>query len=85
MAESKKYYMIRTSMSFEKTVLVPVDMVKDLRGAIDLVDEAVETSDISLFDEEADFTTDIAPSTDESGIREFSEEDANYYQIIGEN
>lgn len=49
----RQYYAITTSMTFEKTVLVPVNEVKDLDEAIDLVDAAVNTCDISLLTEEA--------------------------------
>ena len=47
-----KYYAITTSMKFEKLVLVPIDSVKDIEEAMEIVDKAVETSDIALFDEE---------------------------------
>ena len=55
--EKKKYYAITTSMTFEKTVLVPVDSVKDIDEAIDLVDCGVEVSSIDLLNEEADCET----------------------------
>ena len=50
--EKKKYYAITTSMTFEKTVLVPVDSVEDLDEAKDLVDCGVEVSSIMLLEED---------------------------------
>ena len=82
--EKKKYYAIKTSMAFETTVLVPVDSVEDLEEAIDLVDYYLETGAINLFDEEADFVTKVADNTDENGVREYTEEYAASYHIIGE-
>lgn len=80
---SKEYYAITTSMTFEKTVLVPKDAVNSLEEAIDIVDEAVESVDIMLFDEEADFKTEPSPwIADENGIAVLSKEDASCYQII---
>ena len=78
--EKKNYYKIKTSMTFEKIVLVPVDSVKDLNDAINLVDGAVETCEISLFNEEAEFNTKLLETT------ELPENDAGvFYQIIGQD
>lgn len=45
---NKEYYVITTTMTFEKTVLVPVDSVGDADEAIDLVDKNVEMAKINL-------------------------------------
>ncbi len=78
----KKYYAIRTAMTFEKTILVPVDSVKDLYEAIDLVDCGVETSSIMLLTEQADCVTETAGFVDRDGIAELSDDEAKYYQIV---
>lgn len=80
--DKKKYYAITTSMTFEKTVLVPVDSVKDIDEAIDLVDCGVEVSSIDLLHEEADCETRQSPYADENGIYELSDDEANTYQIL---
>ena len=80
--EKKKYYAITTSMIFEKTVLVPVDSVKDIDEAIDLVDYGVEVSSIDLLNEEADCETKQSSYADENGIYELSDDEANTYQIL---
>lgn len=79
---TKKYYAIKTSMLFEKTVLVPVDSVKDLYDAIDLVDCGVEVCSIGVLTEEAECVTEPARFADRDGIVEFSDEEAGYYQIV---
>lgn len=82
----KKYYAIRTAMTFEKTILVPVDSVKDLYEAIDLVDCEVETSSIMLLNEQAECVTETAGFVDRDGIAELSDDEARYYQIVeGDN
>ena len=73
-----KYYAITTSMTFEKTVLVPVDSVGDIHEAMDLVD----TSIIDFLDEEAVFNTKPSDYADANGMYELSEDDAKCYQII---
>lgn len=84
--EKKKYYAITTSMTFEKTVLVPVDSVKDIDEAIDLVDCGVEICSIDLLNEEADCETKQSPYADENGVYELSDNEAGLYQILkGEN
>ena len=55
--ENKKYYAITTSMTFVKTVLVPVDSVEDIYEAKELVDNAVEDFTIELLNEDADCET----------------------------
>lgn len=80
----KKYYKITTSMTFEETVLVPVDSVENLDEAIDLVDAAVEIADICLLNEEPECKTVPSEYADENGICEFDEEYAESYQIIGD-
>ena len=79
----KKYYAITTSMTFQKTVLVPVDAVENLGEAIDLVDAGVEIASINLLNEEAECKTEVSQFANENGIRELSDEDANCYEIIG--
>ena len=80
--EKKKYYAITTSMTFEKTVLVPVDSVKDIDEAIDLVDYGVEVCSIDLLNEEADYETKQSPYADENGVYELSDDEAASYQIL---
>lgn len=84
--EKKKYYAITTTMTFEKTILVPVDDVEDIDEAMDLVDCGVEISSIDLLNEEADFETKKSSYADENGIYELSDDEAASYQILhGEN
>lgn len=77
-----KYYAITTSMKFEKTVLVPIDSVKDIEEAMEIVDKAVETSDIALFDEEAEFETKPSCYANSDGMYELSDKEANFYKIL---
>ena len=49
----KEYYEIKTYMHFEKTVLVPVDEVKDVNEAKELVSNAVESCEIDLLGDDA--------------------------------
>ena len=51
----KEYYEIKTYMHFEKTVLVPVDDVKDESEAKELVSQAVGVCEIDLLGTEAEF------------------------------
>lgn len=78
----KKYYAVTTSMTFEKTVLVPADSVKNIDEAMDLVDCGVETAFVDLLNEEADFETKPSPYADENGIYELSADEAASYQIL---
>lgn len=80
--EKKKYYAITTSMTFKKTVLVPVDSVKDIDEAVDLVDCGVEVCSIDLLNEEADCETKKSPYANENGIYELSDDEATLYQIL---
>ena len=80
--KKKKYYAITTSMTFEKTVLVPVDSVEDLDEAIDLVDCGVEVASIMLLNEEADCETKESCWADRDGTVELSDEEAGYYQVV---
>lgn len=77
----KKYYAITTSMTFQKTVLVPADAVENISEAIDLVDAGIEIASIDLL--EAECKTEVSQFANENGIRELSDEDANCYEIIG--
>lgn len=82
--ETKKeqYYAITTSMTFEKTVLVPVDSVEDIDEAIDLVDMEVEVASIDLLNEEAIFETRPSPYANVNGIYELTDKDAECYEIV---
>lgn len=51
----KEYYEIKTYMTFEKVVLVPIDEVEDEYEAKELVAEAVECSEIDLSENDAIF------------------------------
>lgn len=79
----KKYYAITTSMTFKKTVLVPVDSVEDINEAIDLVDCGVEIGSVDLLNEDAECETNPSPYADKNGIYELLDEEAEIYQIIG--
>ena len=78
----KKYYAITTSMKFEKTVLVPVDSVKDINEAIRIVDDAVELCGIDLLNEEAECKTEASRYADENGTYNLQDNEAKLYQII---
>ena len=80
--EKKKYYAITTTMMFKKTVLVPVDSVKDIDEAIDSVDCGVEVSSIDLLNEEADCETKQSQYADENGMYELSDDEDGLYQIL---
>jgi hypothetical protein len=80
--EKKKYYAITTSMTFQKTVLVPVDSVKDINEAIDLVNCGVENCSIDLLNEEAECETKQSPYADKDGVYKLSDEEASLYQIV---
>lgn len=83
--EKKKYYAITASVTFEKTVLVPVDSVEDIDEAIDLVDCGVEVASIMLLEEDAYFETSPASFSDRNGICEFTDEQIGDLQIIRGN
>lgn len=74
----KRYYAIRTRITYEKTILVPVESVEDVEDAIDIVDENVEMNNIDLFSEEPVYDTDT------KGIYELTKEDAKVYPIIND-
>lgn len=78
----KKYYAITTSMHFEKTVLVPVDSVKDLDEAIDLVDCYVNVGEIMVLNEQADCETKASQYADYDGTYTLEDEEVAYYQVI---
>ena len=80
--KKKKYYAITTRMTFEKTVLVPVDTVEDIDEAIDLVDCSVEIGATMVLTEEADCEIIQSPYADENGIYELTDEDAASYEIL---
>ena len=79
----RKYYAITTSMLFEKTVLVPVDSVRDAEDAIEVVDNAVENFTIELLNEDADCWTGFSKVlADENGIYEATDKEVSCLQII---
>lgn len=80
--EKKKYYAVKASMTFKKTVLVPVDSVEDIYEAIGKVDAEIETGSILLLDEEADFDIGPSPYADKSGLYVLTDEDASYYDVV---
>ena len=77
----QKYYAIKTSMLFEKTVLVPVDSVEDINEAIDLVDCGVEMGSVDLLNEEAECETVKSPYADKDGIYELTNDETALYVI----
>lgn len=82
----QKYYAIKTSMLFEKTVLVPVDSVEDINEAIDLVDCGVEMGSVDLLNEEAECETVKSPYADKDGIYELTDDETALYQVLkGDN
>lgn len=78
----KRYYAVTTTMTYEKTVLVPVDEVEDIDEAIDLVDCGVELASVDLLDEEAMFESVASPYADRDGIYELTDEEAEDYQVL---
>lgn len=78
----QKYYAIKTSMLFEKTVLVPVDSVEDIDDAINLVDCGVEMGNVDLLNEEAECETVKSPYADKGGIYELTDDEAALYQVL---
>jgi len=81
--EKKKYYALTTSITFEKTVLVPVNAVDNIDEAAELVDTGVETDSIILIDTEPYCETSSATFADRNGICEFTDKEASIFQIIG--
>lgn len=55
--KNKGFYEIITSMTFSKTILVPVDEVESSEEAIKIVDDAVENCQINLLGEDAECKT----------------------------
>ena len=78
----QKYYAVTTKMTFEKTVLIPVECVKDMEDAIDMGECAVETASIDLLNSDADCETIPSPYADKDGIMELSEEESAAYQTV---
>lgn len=81
----KKYYAITTEMVFKKTVLVPVEEVKDIEQAERIVDAAVEDCTVMVLDEDAECNTYTSEYADENGMYELTEKESECYQIICEN
>lgn len=80
--ETKKYYALRASMTFERTILVPVDSVEDIDEAIDLIDCSLEIGSIVLLNEEPDCNIEPTEYADVNGMYELSDKDAECYEII---
>nr|DAT97487.1 MAG TPA: hypothetical protein [Bacteriophage sp.] len=80
--DKKKYYAITTEMVFKKTVLVPIEEVKDIEQAERIVDAAVEDCTIMLLDEEAECNTYTSGYADGNGMYELTDEETECYQII---
>lgn len=80
--DKKKYYAITTEMVFKKTVLVPIEEVKDIEQAKRIVDAAVEDCTIMLLNEEAEYNTYTSGYADGNGMYELTDEETEYYQII---
>lgn len=80
----QKYYAVTTRMTFEKTVLIPVEHAKNMEDAIDIVDSGVETARIDLLNSEADCKTFPCPyvNTNTDGIYEFPSNESAGYQIL---
>ena len=83
--DHKQYYAITTSMTFEKTVLVPVNSVKNFEEAVDLVDCGVEMNSIDLLNEKATCETKAVSWADNNGIASISEAMASRFEIVGVN
>lgn len=80
----KKYYAITTEMVFKKTVLVPIEEVKDIEQAERIVDAAVEDCTVMVLDEDAECNTYTSEYADENGMYELTEKESECYQIICE-
>lgn len=80
--EKKKYYAITTSMKFEKTLLVPVDSVKDIDEAMELVECYVETGSVLLLNEEAICATKPSCYADINGIEELTDDELDFCDVI---
>lgn len=78
----KKYYAITTEMVFKKTVLVPVEEVKDIEQAERIVDAAVEDCTVMVLDEDAECNTYPSEYADKNGMYELTDEESECYQII---
>lgn len=79
----KKYYAITTEMVFKKTVLVPIEEVKDIERAEKIVDAAVKNCTVMVLDEDAECNTYPSEYADKNGMYELTEDQAECYQIIG--
>lgn len=80
----KKYYAITTEMVFKKTVLVPIEEVKDIEQAERIVDAAVEDCTVMVLDEDAECNTYTSEYADENGMYELTEKESECYQVICE-
>lgn len=80
--DKKKYYAITTEMVFKKTVLVPVEEVKDIEQAERIVDAAVEDCTIMVLNEDAECNTYSSEYADKNGMYELTDKESECYQII---
>lgn len=81
----KKYYAITTEMVFKKTVLVPIEEVKDIEQAERIVDTAVEDCTVMVLNEDAECNTYASEYADENGMYELTEKESECYQIVRKN
>lgn len=81
----KKYYAITTEMVFKKTVLVPIEEVKDIEQAERIVDAAVEDCTVMVLNEDAECNTYASEYADENGMYELTEKESECYQIVRKN
>lgn len=79
--EKRKYYAVLVRLTYETTVLVPVDTASDMDSAISTVEECVEADSVDLT---GDGDCDIiqSPYAGASGIYELSDEEASLYPIV---
>lgn len=82
----KRYYSVTVTMTFQKTVLVPIEFAKDIDEAIEIVDAAVDSCEVLILNEDADYEIGKASTIcNDDGIYEISEEYAKYYQVLEGN
>lgn len=78
----KKYYAITTEMVFKKTVLVPIEKVKDIEQAERIVEDAVKDCTVVVLDEDAECNTYPSEYANKNGMYELTDEESECYQII---
>ena len=81
-----KYYAIKASIKYEKTILVPVDSVENIDEAIDLVNGNLEDGKIILLEEEPECEIGMSYAANEDGIIVLLDgEEKNYNICIKED